>query len=528
MKKKFLKAMACAMSVCMLSMSLAGCGDEPKEESKPADKSQESSKEESKAGDDQQASGDQSSEEQQEEVDPNENLFPAYDFGGVELTVLDHNGFWDLNPDAEGLEADKKADRQANKDRIEEKYNVKLTFVGSPTDSWDDIDKEVVKGAIAKAPVADIMSAYYTFVGTYYANDILYDFTQDFANSDVFKDANQLVFGGKALGVTQSMGGEGLYYNADMIHNAGMEYTPAEMFDRGMWSYDDMYQYLLDLKSKLGENEYPLFVSPYYWMLFGCAANGTSILDPSGNLNYCTDAMMECLEFYKKCVDNGLNAVPKTTKEDGSTGYNNWGYPGETFDQGNTVAIAHRAGWQVANCPDKFDLEFVPYPWGKNVTIDASKKGEPGAYKTLSDNYAVTTFDGKLTCMVKSITEKGVKPMEVMSMLCDWQNWGNVMADYVEPPKDETDDYPSWLESGTISKELYQFSSSRERLEIFNTIYNNFDGFSMNLTKTMYEGSSVRSAMESFYNQDMSLMIELGFSPESVYKPFDVEEGDAE
>lgn len=522
MKKKFLKAMACAMSICMLSMSIAGCGDDTAEDSKTPQSSQQESKEESKGGDSQQAStGGEESSEQQEEVDPNANLFPAYDLGGVELKVLAHNNFADLDPDAEGLEEDKKLERQKKKDEIEAKYNVKLTFVGSPTDSWDDINTEVVKAYIAKDPVADIMSAYYTFVGPYYANNILYDFTNDFAKSDVFAEKNQFVFGGKMLGVTQGMGGEGLYYNAEMIRDLGMEYTPAEMFDRGMWSYDDMYDYLLEMRKKMPDDQYPLFVDPYYWILFACTGNGIDILGEDGNLNYCHDAMLECLEFYKKTIDDKLNAIPAVTAEDGTVEYDTWGYPGQTFDQGQTIAMAHRAAWQAAGCPDKFDLEFVPYPWGSNVTVE--NRGEPGAYKTLSDNYGATYFDGKLTCLINGI-EKKADPMQVMSMLMEWQGWSTCMNGYVEPPKDPTSDYPGWLEQGSLSKELYYFSTSKERLQVYNSVKSG-NGFVMgrNLQSVMYEGGSVRSVMESSYNQDMSKMVELGFSPESVFKAFDVE-----
>ena len=302
------------------------------------------------------------------------------------------------------------------------------------------------------------------------------------------------------------------------------------MFDMGRGSYDDAYDYLLELKEKLGSDAYPLFVSPYYWMLFACAANGTQILDTTGNLNYCTDPMLECLEFLKKCVENDLQFIPAYTKEDGSTGYNDWNYPGETFDQGQTVAIAHRGAWQAESCMGKFDIGFVPYPWGSSVTIDETAVGEPGAYKTLSDNYKATYFDGQLLCLTNGIQEKA-NPMHVLSMFIEWMEWDDSVVGYVEPEKvvdPEVTSYPKWLEDGTLDKDLYYFSTSRERLDTWNPIVNmdSMDGkvsAGKSLRTAIYEGGSLRSNMESAYNQDMNAFIEQGFSPEEVFKPFAVE-----
>lgn len=531
MKRKLLKTMACAMSVCMLSMSLAGCGDDSGDSSSPStpdtkESTPDSTPDESTPD----STPDDSTGDDQTETDPNAwnnpngALYPAYDLGGIELTMLAHNKLGELVPDAEGLEDYQIADRQMKKDYIEKKYNVKITFVSNPTDVWDDIPEETIRQYIAGTPVADIMDTNYTWVAGYVANNILYDFTDDFAKSDFFNDVDEFWWGGKAFGLSKGMGGEGLYCNNTMIKEAGMEYTPAEMFDMGKWSYDDAYNYMLELKNKLGEDEYPLFVSPYYWMLFACAANGTQIWDQSGDLNYCTEPMLECLDFLKKCVESNLQYIPAVPQEDGTVKYNNWNYPGETFDQGQTVAIAHRGAWQADGCKGKFDLGFVPYPWGSNITIDESKIGEPGAYKTLSDNYRATYFDGQLVCLTNGIQDKA-DPMQVLSMLIEWMEWDDVVSAYVAPERTDTS-YPGWLEDGTIDKELYYYSVDRERLDTYNPI-SNMESMDLavgkGLSAAIYQGGSLRSNMESAYNQDMAQFVEQGFAPAELFMEFDVE-----
>ena len=129
------------------------------------------------------------------------------------------------------------------------------------------------------------------------------------------------------------------------------------------------------------------------------------------------------------------------------------GYADGTFSAGNTVAMAHRAGWQAwyINSTDdgpafKFNLGFVPYPWGSNVTIDESKVGQEDAYLSLSDNYAATYYDGQLICMVKGIEEK-VNPMHAMSMVMEWMGWNDKMAAYEPEPETEVDQSScTWLE----------------------------------------------------------------------------------
>ena len=100
MKRKFLRTMACAMSVCMLSMSLAGCGSDAGDSSAPESSSPESGSPEDSGTESSESAGDEASESGSSQaeggedgayVNPNGDLYPAYDFGGIELTVLGHN-----------------------------------------------------------------------------------------------------------------------------------------------------------------------------------------------------------------------------------------------------------------------------------------------------------------------------------------------------------------------------------------------------------------------------------------------------
>ncbi len=513
MKRKWLKVWACLLVVCMLMGTLAACGGNGEQSSTPSSSSQEESKTPESTPD----SAETTPTEEEPGVVDDGTVFPAYDLGGVTITLLNHSDLAAKNPNAEGLEDYQKEERQQNIDRIQEKYNVVLEFVDIPTGDWDNLTTEIVQAFTSGHPVADVMDAYFQHALAYVTNGVTYDFTQDLANSDLFNSEKYFYWLGENVGISSGMGGEGLYYNKEMIRQLGMEYTPAEMFDRGMWSYDDAYNYFKQMKQNMAEDEYPLYVDPYYWILFATAGNGVSNVASTGEVNYLTDAYIECLEVYQKWLAEGLIA-PAPLTEDGY--YDTWNYPGTTFDKGEKVAMAHRAAWQAEGVKSVFELGFVPYPWGSNVTIGHT--GDSGDYKTLSSNYAASYFDGQLFCLTDGIQEKG-NPVEILSMVMDLMGWESAMKAY-EPVVDPNDTYPNWLEEG-IDKDLYRYSTSIERLELVPALVKVVPlQMAYNIETLLYENGSIRSTCESYYNLDMQAMIDAGVTSVDVYHEVEVSE----
>ena len=512
MKKKFLRTVALAMAA---SFCLLGCGNtdsaDPTNTPTPTTKPTDSSNPGTNNTDNSNSSDDNNGDV----VDNTEKeLFKQYDLGGVTITLLDQSDLSNKNPENTEEEYQKE-ERQAHLDYIEKKYNVNLEFVKVPTDNWDDQPAEIVSAYTSGNPVADVMDAYYQQIDTYITNDILYDMTDAFAQSDAFNPNSYFNWMGKQWGVSVGMGGEGLYYNKTMIEEAGMEYTPAQMFDMGMWDYDSCYEYLKELKSKMAEDEYPLFVSPSYWALWATHANGVKIWQDDGNLGYIEEPFIECMEFLQKLVNEGIAAIPDSSvNEEGQTSYNNWGYPGATFDAGETIAISHRAAWQAAGLVDKFELGYVPYPWGSNVSLDESLIGQSGAYKTLDSNYMGSYYDGQAMVLVKGI-EKKADPIAVMTMLTELMGWESVMNGYVA---EEGSRSCAWLEDG-IDKDLYFFHDDRQTCEFYNSIQS--VKFTVAFSGTIYQNKSVRSEFESFYQADMALMIEAGYASLDMMTPIE-------
>ncbi len=530
MKNKVLKAMACAMSVCMLSASLAGCGNDDAGNSSTPSGSSDTPTQESSGGADDASTPDEGTggEVADGGIDESNGLFPAYDFGGIELKILDTNDLGQWNPDSERFDpaeddddaaiqkkALEKDEKQKKKEYIEAKYNVKLTFVPLPTNDWAEIPAQLVMNYTSGNPDADIMDIYFQHIGTLINNNMLYDFTSDMDGR--FNDTALFNWAGKTYGIGSYIAGEGLYYNKTMIKDLGMEYTPAEMFARGQWSYDDCFAYLQELQQLASDEEfYPLFVDTLYWTIFAPLANGgQSLFGDNGDLRYLSDTGLETEEFYAKMVDAGL--IPINAVYDEETGelkgYDTWGYPGNTFDKGEHVAIAHRAAWQ-ADCIDKsvFELGFVPYPWGSGTKIDSSKIGQEDAYLTL-ENYNQACFDGQTICLTDGVQDKA-DPMQILSMVMEWMGWESRMSAYEAPEREGSS--CKWLEEG-LDSDLYAWSMERTIVDNWYMLMK-FKAISWyDAEEVYYGGGSLRSALESAYNADMQSLIDAGYTTADVW-----------
>ena len=306
-----------------------------------------------------------------------------YDLQGMTVKVRNWDSPNPYDPECDPVDVEKWLPIY---EAAKEKYNCNFEFY-VPTVEYDEFTTEWLQSIASGTPAWHITNNFSAmWLLTMTGNGGLEDITaalDTIEMPELFK--NTVTAGGKAYGfVTDYQGTEGLVYNRQMIEEAGMEYTPTEMFMNGNWSYNDFYDYMVELQSKLPEGCYAFFIDPNYWNIFASAANGTQHVDNAMNITMTSDAYIETMEFLQKLWNAGVCRMPNVT-ESGS--YDNWGTPSATFDQGVEVAMTHRAMWQVGGLNNNgVDWGFVPYPWGSNVTCD-------GDYTTLSDNYRAAYYD---------------------------------------------------------------------------------------------------------------------------------------
>ena len=268
------------------------------------------------------------------------------------------------------------------------KYNCEFEFY-SPTVEYDEFTTEWLQSVASGSPAWHITNNFSAmWLLAMVGNNGLEDISKALETiemPEVFKKtaaAGDGVYGF----VTGYQGTEGLVYNRAMIEEAGMEYTPTEMFMMGKWSYNDFYDYMVELQSKLPEGTYAFFIDPNYWSIFASTCNGTAHITNDLEVTMAGDAYIETMEFLQKLWNAGVCRMPNVTE---SGGYDNWGTPAATFDKGVEVAMTHRAGWQYGGMNNNgIDWGFVGYPWGSQVTL-----GVEGDYTTLSDNYRCAFYD---------------------------------------------------------------------------------------------------------------------------------------
>lgn len=433
-----------------------------------------------------------SSEEGEEEETPVKeySAFEAHDLGGATIKVLSYNSLDAQNPDAKDLEDYEKAEREAKINYIEDKYNVKLEFTALPDVEYYEIPNEMVKAHVAGDPIADIFDVSYGhFFATLASNNILEEATSWISN--VSKPENSILgdWVGKNYGIGTTVGGEGLLYNREMIKQAGMEKEPNELFATGHWSYDDFVEYVRELNSKLPEGTSAFFIDPYYWFLFAPAANGTELVSlKDQKINYQDPNVIEALEVLSTLKQGGLVMDPNLT-EDGQP--DAWTTPQVTFDEGVGLAMTHRAAWQASGLAGKIDFGFVPYPWGSNVTVGTPDQSD--SYKTLSDNYAVTVFDGQGKYMSDAVSDKA-DPEGVFTMFMDLIDHDFISPNYKE---EATDDIPLRWFNTELDAELYEWSTKQERMEFYSPFRAAKFELAREYVGAIYDGGSVRSVIDA-------------------------------
>ncbi len=446
--------------------------------------------------------------EPEEDEEDESKLFPAGNLNGATIRFLDFNSLADLNanPESGDLQPYEKEDREKKVKQLEEKYNCKIEIAVKPVAEWDALPDEFIKAHASGQQVADAMDISRMWLPRLVASNVLLDLTDYIKDSPyASRYIETATWLDRKYGIATGVGGEGLIYNRKMIKDAGMTKTPSEMFQEGNWTYDDFYNYCVELKSKLKEDEYPFFIDPYYWSLFAVAANGENLIDPSGNLNYLKEPVIESMEFLQKLFDANLVRSPNIN-DAGNPDY--WGTPGVTFEEGKEVVMTHRAAWQMEGLVDKLDFGFVPYPWGSNVTIGTT--GNKDSYKTLSDNYKSSFFDAQTKVLLNGAEKKG-DPAVIMNMFMEGINHGFVVKEYIAETtgvelEQEELDY-RWF-NNMLDVELWYWLGAKERFEGIGSLGL---GFGATVRTIINEKQPVRSALEAKLQQDNATMKEKGF-----------------
>ncbi len=353
-----------------------------------------------------------------EETTAAEAEAPAYDFGGQVVKV--YGGDWNnLDPaKAEDSTVDVSMYTDAAA-QIEEKYNIDLVYTEPGGDTGYNLDELIISSMTAGEGVVDILESTPDALMSMIGADVLCDVTDSYDQlhlGSLYTDGAS--WNGHVYGMTLDEIGDAymLVYSRDYLEEIGMTETPTDKFMAGEWSYDDMKEYLTEMKSKLPDGVYPISLHFYHWSCMAGAANGgVPTVSSDGKIGITDPNYIEAMEFYKELVDLGL-AAPVTIEFDENDEETDETVLYGTSGMNQQYVITNLEMWQTNGLSDQIgEWGFTFYPWGDSVTCD-------GDYTTLSDNYKVAQCYWAPMVVLKDAPERtGIDAITLLQIAKDYE-----------------------------------------------------------------------------------------------------------
>lgn len=430
----------------------------------------------------------------------------TYDFGGV--TVKAFGSEWN------NLDSEDNLDYIEAEAYVEQKYNIKLekaTMEGY--DGYND-DDLLIASIAAGDPCTHIISLNPESMVTCYANDLLYDITDmldELKVGSIYTDA--ATWKGHVYGVSYDNLGDSwvLVYDRQLLKDIGMEKTPTDMFMEGKWDYESFRAYCAEMKAKLPEGVYPISQYAYHWGVMASGANGVNIIESDGKLNILDEAVIEASEFYQQLQEEGL-AYPQYVARDAEGNISDYDIAYAVDD--DRIVMKRAEAWQLSSLP--YEYGVVYWPWGSNVTCT-------GDYTTLSDNYKVSGAYWGMDAVVKAAEEATGIPCDVLTL---------IVKDYRMACSDKTwmtDAYEA-EQAGNYENVGAEFGEARsfyteQDIELYDWGHSRYCAdYSWSLDSAgavnlwgmfqlvFWENGDVRSTFESYYNEAVANMEELGLT----------------
>ncbi len=287
---------------------------------------------------------------------------------------------------------------------IENKYNCKIKWVDdatvrTETNAWSHLQNQYASGNMYD--IVEITGEEFPYM---YSNGMVQELKEDVLS----KEAKELFWGGedgfqysayvhldKKWGVgcsntiwdiqnstTISTPLPVLFYNVDMLKEAGIEKMPNEYWKEGTWSWDvfeEMCTTLLNNVSTLKGAVTDHFYSGGIMNLLG--ANGTYIFDDYGNMGFYSEASQEVYKRFNSWYDK---KIEKNLEYNGGSTVVSW-WSQKDFSNlevafSTNILARCQTYWQDVN------YSVVPYPFGPNAALasDPTKINE--------DKYKVNVY----------------------------------------------------------------------------------------------------------------------------------------
>lgn len=296
--------------------------------------------------------------------------------------------------------------------RVEQKYNLKVVYQAYPSDaSWGGArERYIIQNSAAGTPKAHIYEIPSYSIGTLATARAISSLTQyisKYGHPGYWEEAKSF---GMALGELYGYqdyfptADEGIFYNIDLLKEYLGEDKgdlPSQLWLNGQWTWDKYYELCQELDQKLPSDYFVMGGTAYNWVYQFLGSNGVHVVN---NNLVCQLDTQESIDTFTY-----VNQLQKTIRWDIdscvlSNATSTEMVKGKVaFHNGQSYWIYQSNKW----LDKEFDIGFVPYPVGPNVSEDLS-------------NYYINDIYGKPQYVISSSYSKdNIKPGYENSTLHD-------------------------------------------------------------------------------------------------------------
>ena len=228
----------------------------------------------------------------------------------------------DYDPFDENFTGDNKVLKQAYHKNVENAYNIKIVY-----SAWEDeaawgpmrvdfIKNSVEDGSFKQNNVFAVQISNQWIPSLVNSNCLaeLYDMNLDqgiftdlgYVQDDLMNEISSVC--GKVYGynIDKARPTSYIYYNIDKIEENAIE-DPAEMWFKGEWTWDNFQAWLLDARFRLNEDEYPLDLGYYEYIMGASSAQGYPLADSNnGELDFTNSYIIYLFNRMKDFYNNGI------------------------------------------------------------------------------------------------------------------------------------------------------------------------------------------------------------------------------
>ena len=410
---------------------------------------------------------------------------PTYDFMGTNFTIMVDSPST-TDPRESGYAKLFKEEKIARINAIESKYNLKIVFAAYPSDaSWGGArERYIIQNSIAGTPKAHIYEIPSYSIGSLAVANAISPL-DEYVSKYVTGYWSEAINYGTAMNKLYSfqdyypVADEGIFYNIDLLKEYLGEENgdlPSRLWLSGEWTWQKYLEICNSLNSTLPNGYFVMGGTAYNWMYQFLGSNGIHVVDNNLVCQLDTQEAIDTFTFVNNLQKNirwdidscDLANATSTEMVKGKVAFHN----------GQSYWIYQANKWLDKD----FDIGFVPYPKGPNVSSDLS-------------NYYINDIYGVPQYVISSSYSKDkIKPGYENSTLHDeiiFQIWQELQ---VFPAIDPTtgsysiDDYVEEYITERIAKYYGNEASVMAKMTVINKGYCDYF-YSLDEAKAQSEGS---------------------------------------